>query len=178
MLAASCRLKQVTFLSATLALLAISGRSLAAPAEPPSGVLLSSQAIALNPVNGKVYAVDESRNSVSIFDPASGSLLSVAVGARPDAVAVNTRSGRVYVADSGSGSVSVLDGITNSVSATVKAGPHPYVLAVNEAADAVYVTNTFSDSVAIIDGVTNSVVMKKLGQPTTCWLIRKAIASS
>src|SRR5260370_29736391 len=40
-----------------------------AQTEEPSTALISSRAVALNPETGKVYAVETSRNLVSVFDP-------------------------------------------------------------------------------------------------------------
>jgi YVTN family beta-propeller protein len=131
--------------------------------EQATGVLISQQAIAVNPSNRKVYVVDESRSAVSIIDAAKDSRVSVTVGAGPDALAVNTRTGRVYVVNSSDGTVTVLDGKNDKVLATVHSGAHPYVLAVNESTNRIYVTNTFSDAVAVIDGDTNAVNMMKIG---------------
>lgn len=131
--------------------------------EPPATALITRRAIAFNPVNGKIYAVDESRGAVSIIDTATNSTETVTVGAGPDALAVNAHTGTVYVVNSSAGTASVLDGKTDKVIATIPAGPHPYVLAVDDVTNKVYVTNTFSDQVAVIDGAANTVSMMKLG---------------
>jgi YVTN family beta-propeller protein len=129
----------------------------------PSGVLLTSRAIASNPSNGKIYAVDENHASISVIESAGNSPISVRVGAGPDALAVNTVTGNVYVANSTDGTVSVISGETNAVTATLRAGPHPYTLAVNEVTNKIYVTNTFSDAVAVINGSTNTTSFLKMG---------------
>jgi YVTN family beta-propeller protein len=134
-----------------------------ARAAVPSGRLISTLAIAFNPVNGKIYAVDQSGNSVCVIDGRTGSNTRVKVGSGPDAVAVNSVTGNVYVANASAGTVSELDGVTNLVTRTFKAGTHPYMLAVNDAAAKVYVSNTFSDSVAEIDLPTNSTRFLKIG---------------
>src|SRR5260370_27149478 len=124
--------------------------------EEPSTALISSRAVALNPETGKVYAVETSRNVVSVFDPQTESMSSVRVGAGPIAIAVNAATDRIYVANSEGGSVSVIDGKNDSVLATLSVGPRPYVVAVNSTANRIYVSNTFSNLITVIDGATNS----------------------
>jgi YVTN family beta-propeller protein len=117
----------------------------------------------MNPVIGKVYAVDEKDGSVAVIDMTTDSFTRVKVGAGPEALAVNTLTGRVYVANSTDGTISVLDGKTNTVLATIKGEAHPYVLAVDEANNKVYVSNTYSNKVTVIDGETNTASALKLG---------------
>ena len=120
-----------------------------AQTQEPSTALISSRAVAMNPETGKVYAVETSRNVVSVFDPQTGSRSSVRVGAKPIAIAVNAATDKIYVANSEAGSVSVIDGKDDSVLATVNVGSRPYVVAVNPATNRmatnrIYVSNTFS----------------------------------
>lgn len=130
---------------------------------PPATVLLSNQAITLNPSNGKIYAVDEVQGAVSVINSATGAASLIKVGNGPEALAVNKNTGRVYVANSASGTISVIDGEKDLVIATISAGAHPYVLAVNEATNKIYVTHSFNDVVTEIDGATNSTTAMKLG---------------
>ena len=146
-----------------LVLLASAAGVVHAEGESPRVGLISTQAAVFNPVNGKVYVVEERHGSVAVVDPITNRSSSVQVGAHPDAIGVNTSNGRVYVTNSGDGTVSVLDPKSNTVIATVRAGPHPYVLAVNSSNGKVYVTNTFSDLVAVIEGGTNTVQMLHAG---------------
>src|ERR1700712_3213871 len=83
--------------------------------EIPSVGLLSARALALNPTNGKLYAVDSVAGTVSIVSGATHETSTVKVGARPVAIAVDAVTNRVYVANNGSASVSVLDGSTDAV---------------------------------------------------------------
>jgi YVTN family beta-propeller protein len=153
------------FASALLAAVVFSFQPAAASAQDqlPSATLISNRAIAINPVIGKVYAVDERNGSIAIIDMETNSSSKVKVGAGPEAVAINTITGRVYVANSADGTISVLDGRNNTLVATVKGEPHPYVLAVNEATNKVYVSNTYSDKATVIDGETNIASTIKLG---------------
>lgn len=131
--------------------------------ENPQVGLISTQAVAFNPVNDKVYVVDQRQGSVSEIDAVTNSSSSIEVGARPDAIAIDVVNGRVYVANSRLGTVSVIDPNEHAVTDTVPAGPHPYVLAVNSSSEKVYVTNTFSDVVAVIDEKTNKADMIHAG---------------
>ena len=106
---------------------------------PPSGTLLSRQAIVINPLSHKVYAVDKDHGSVSVINAMNNHISSVKVGEEPVAIALNSVSGRVYVVNNGSGTVSVLDGQNDSVVSTVDVGARPYVLAVDEATNKIYV---------------------------------------
>src|SRR6266478_2850424 len=134
-----------------------------AQTERPATALTSSRAVAMNPETGKVYAVDTSRNAVSVFDPRTQAISSVRVGAGPIALAVNAATNRIYVANSGGGSISVIDGKNDSAVATLSVGPRPYVVAVNPTTNRIYVSNTFSDLITVIDGATNSTATVRAG---------------
>ena len=97
---------------------------------PPSGTLLSRQAVVINPLSHKVYAVDKDLGAVSVINAINNHIESLKVDEEPVAIAVNSVSGRVYVVNNGSGTVSVLDGQNDSVISTVDVGARPYVLAV------------------------------------------------
>lgn len=155
--------RRLCFAIYTLASLLSLQPNTSAESRRPSTTLISNQAIALNPSNGKIYAVDEAHGAVTIIDTHSHSISSVKVGAGPEALAIHKKTGRVYVANSASGTVSVIDGQNNSVTATVNGGPHPYVLAVNENTNKIYVTNSFSDILMVIDGDTGSTTPLKVG---------------
>ncbi len=129
----------------------------------PSTGLLSRRALAFNPSNRKLYAVDSRSGSLIVIKGSDQSRTSVRVGTNPVAVAVNTVTNRVYVANNGSGSVSVLDGSSNAVVATLDVGKTPYVLAVNEATNKIYLSNTFSNLIRVIDGTTNAIHTLRLG---------------
>jgi len=116
-----------------------------------SPALISSRAIAFNPVNGKVYVVDEPGGAVIVIDSHSNTSVRVKVGSGPDALAVNRSTGNVYVVNSSDGTVSEMNGFNNAVNRTFKAGAHPYVIAINDTTSKAYVTNTFSNAVAEID---------------------------
>jgi YVTN family beta-propeller protein len=144
-------------------MLAFLSSHLVAQDVPPSGTLLSRQAVIFSPASRKLYAVDKAHGAVSVVDSATGAALTVKVGAEPIAIAANHLTGRVYVANAGSGTVTVLDGRSNSVVTTVNVGARPYVLAVNDATNKIYVSNTFSDVLTVIDGVTNTTTTQKMG---------------
>ena len=122
----------------------------------PSTGLLSVRAIAFNPANGKLYAVDTRQGTVSVISGPTHTISTVKVGAGPVAVAVNPATNKVYVANHGSGTLSVLAGDTNAVVASIPVGKTPYVVAVNPSTNKIYVSNTFNNQITIIDGVTNA----------------------
>jgi YVTN family beta-propeller protein len=131
--------------------------------EPSTSLLNATRAIALNAKTGKVYAVDRTRDAVSVFDQEKAATASVNVGKDPVALAINEKTNRIYVANNGGGSVSVIDGNTDAVVETVNVGSLPYVLAVNPVTDKIFVSNTFSDAITLIDGATNATSTIKAG---------------
>ncbi len=129
----------------------------------PSGGLINPRAIVFGPANGKVYAVDTSRDAVEIYADGGEHMHRVRVGSAPVSIAVNASTGRAYVANSGDGTVSVLDGDSDAVVATVPIGSHPYSIASDETNGKVFVTHTFDDQVSVLDGATNAVTELKTG---------------
>ena len=133
--------------------------------DPTQGRLITSEAIAVNPVSLNVYAVNEPDDSVSVLEERTGSTHSVKVGKGPVSLAVNPVTNRIYVVNAGSDSISVIDGRNDTVMATIRerSGSHPYVLAVDDKANKVYITNTYSDALTVIDGATNAASTLKTG---------------
>ncbi len=81
-------------------------------------------AVAVNPVTGKVYVVNNSSANVTVIDGATNTTSTVTAGNEPIAVAVNPVTGKVYVANEFSNNVTVIDGATNATS-TVATGLIP-----------------------------------------------------
>ncbi len=129
----------------------------------PSGRLINSHAIAFNPSNGKLYAVEQEQRAVDILDTKTNSATTVKVGAGPEALVINATTGNVYVVNSADGTVSELNGATNAVTATLKAGAHPYMPAINSGTNKLYVTNTFSNAIAEIDLNTRTTTFLQIG---------------
>ncbi len=129
----------------------------------PGGGLLSRNAIALNPVTGKIYAVEPDQGAVAVIDGKTGAASSIKVGADPVALTINPATNRIYVANHGSGTVSVLDGNTDRLMATLDVGSLPYSLAVNPKTNKVYVSRVYSSVDSIIDGATNAITAIKAG---------------
>ena len=140
----------------------------------PTVALINNRAIVFNPATRKVYAVDKSRNAVSIFDEGTNSSSSAKVGDGPVAIAINSVTGRIYVANAAAGTVTVLDGNKDVVVGTVNVGKNPYVLAVNERTNEIYVSNTFSDLLTVIDGATNTTTTLKTGSADAIAIDSKA----
>ena len=140
-----------------------SARAAAEEAEAPWGRLITSAAIACNPLTHKIYAVNEGAGSVTVIDAATGATRTVEVGREPISLAVNRRANRIYVANDGSASVSVIDGASDTVIATVATSRLPYTIAVDDAANKVYVTHTYAGAVTVIDGAANTARELKVG---------------
>src|SRR5258708_12853144 len=104
-----------------------------AQTEEPSTALISSRAVALNPETGKVYAVETSRNVVSVFDPQTESMSSVPVGAGPIPIPVNPATDKIYFANSEGRSVSLISATTHSQLSTLTVTPRHYFVSVNSA---------------------------------------------
>ena len=135
----------------------------AATGQAPTGGLLSRQAVALNPVTSKAYAVETEEDSIAVVDGMTHKVTSVKVGKAPVAIVVNAATNRVYVANHGSGNVSVLDGTSNVLLATVDVGSLPYSMAVDPASNTIYVSNIYSQTMTMIDGATNRTSSMKIG---------------
>ena len=118
----------------------------------PAGT--TPNAVAVNPVTNKIYAVNYSSNNVTVIDGATNDTTLVPVSTNPYAVAVNPVTNKVYVANINSNNVTVIDGATNTTT-TVPAGTSPVVVAVNPVTNRIYVANYGSNSVTTIDGATN-----------------------
>jgi YVTN family beta-propeller protein len=125
--------------------------------QTPTSGLISRNAIVLNPLTDRIYAVDGAHSAVEVIDGKTHAVSQIKVGKDPLAVAVNTATGLIYVANHGSGTVSVLDGKTDRLLATIDVGPRPYSLAADPATNKIYVSNVYSNKLSVIDGATNTV---------------------
>lgn len=130
------------------------GGAQSAPVEG-NGIRISAHGIVVDLQTGKFYAVNTSKDIVTVLDSNGHLLARIPVGNEPVSMASNPDTNRVYVANSGSGNVSVIDGRTDKVIATVPVGDLPYTITVNRLANKVYVSRTFSDVTVIVDGKTN-----------------------
>ena len=128
-----------------------------------SGIRISAHGIVVDSQTGKFYAVNTSKDTVTVLDRNGHFDSRIPVGKEPVSLASNPDTNRIYVANSGSGNVSVIDGHTDKVIATVPVGESPYVMAVNRPANKVYVSRTFSDVTVIIDGKTDTPITIKAG---------------
>jgi YVTN family beta-propeller protein len=122
-----------------------------------SGRLLNQSAILYSESNGKIYVVDELRDSIRVIDVA-GSVKSIAVPAGPEALAINHQTGEVCVASSIARSVTLIDGRRDEILATVKLLKPPYSLAVDDATGDIYLPDN-----VVIDGRTHAVKTVALG---------------
>ncbi|MDX9759192.1 MAG: YncE family protein [Bacteroidota bacterium] len=98
--------------------------------------------------NGLGFISNLLTNSVSVYDPSTGTLLGdIAVGANPDGIAAAGNG--VVVANSGFGTnntVTIIDGVTRTTVATLTVGDYPTAVhALNESVVAVLCTGGYGD---------------------------------
>ena len=80
----------------------------------------------VNPLINRIYVANQSDNSVSVIDGASGNVIAtVPTGRLPYALDLNLLNNKIYVANQSDGSVTVIDGTGDTVSATVPTGIPP-----------------------------------------------------
>jgi DNA-binding beta-propeller fold protein YncE len=112
--------------------------------------------VAVNPMTGLVYVVNQNSNNVSVL---SGLAVTetISVGTFPSAVDVDPTSGYVYVSNSLSNTISVLQGTVEV--AVVPVGEAPGEISVNPSSGRAYVINTGSQydpgSLSVLDGPTH-----------------------
>jgi YVTN family beta-propeller protein len=116
--------------------------------------------LAVNPVTNKVYALNESSNSVTVLDAATGATATVPVGPRPQYIAVNPATNRVYVNNAGDSTISIIDGATdtNLTPTPLLVGSHGPI-SVNPVTNIVYIvrlTGPGSDEVTFFNANDNT----------------------
>ncbi|CAG0933418.1 PE-PGRS family protein PE_PGRS18 [Thermoflexales bacterium] len=119
---------------------------------PPIAVQNSPYAIAVNPVTGKVYVVNNGSNSVTVINGVTHSKTTVGVGTYPQAIAVNPVTNKVYVANYFS--VTIIDGVTQAITNVNTDAIQSRAVAVNSVTNKVYVANYDSNTVTVLDGAT------------------------
>jgi len=127
----------------------------------------SPDAIGVDSMTGRVFVANQTDNSVSVLDAASGTVVTtVRVGPYPNAIGVDDVTGRVFVVGVGSingdmgvkGSVSVLDARTGTVLRTLPLGNTSTEVAVDARTGRVFVTNQGSNTVSVLDARTGALV--------------------
>ena len=152
------RLKQIAVPVLAVGITIFAGlRSLrAADVNPePHGRTIHPRALAFNPINHRLYAVDQGGSRVIVVD-SHGTRSSIPVGHGPNCLVVDAAVNRIYVANAGSGNISVIDGTTDRVVKTLPGEEHPYAIGFDSALHRAYVTNTYSNKVTMIDTATDS----------------------
>jgi YVTN family beta-propeller protein len=140
---------------------AASGQSIVAtiamPADPP-------EAIAINPVRSRLYAVGQFWNNVTVVDTSNNSVITVIpsgsptspYGDWPDDIRVSPDGHRVYVANGALNRVTVINADDNTVQATISGSDfnNPCSLALSPDGSKLYVANAGSWKVMSIDTTT------------------------
>jgi YVTN family beta-propeller protein len=129
-------------------------------------------AMAVNPVTGKVYAVDTSSStrSVQVFDANLSSRADVPIGNIPTAVAVNPFSNKVYVVSQNAPfkALTVIDGGSNTILTTVDVGSQPDAVSVNPVTNKIYVKDSGTNTFSVIDGITDTLTDVFAGDARWC----------
>jgi YVTN family beta-propeller protein len=138
-------------------------------------------AMALNPVTGKLYVANCACNGNALSTAYTGTVTVIdttatpvsktitGLGSFPNAIAVNPKTNKIYSANftgngaASTGNVTVIDGSTDTVATTITVGSNPAGIAVNPNNNRIYVTDSNwcgynSPDVKVIDGSSNSVV--------------------
>ncbi len=111
----------------------------------------------LNDVTHKIYAANNSPNTVSVIDTTTNTVIgTIPVAGEPDGVAVDSSTNTIYIAGD-LGVLSVIDGATDTVVHTVAVGPGSISAAVDPVHDLVYTTNLGDGTVSVVDTLTNTV---------------------
>jgi len=130
-------------------------------------------AVGVNPVTNKIYAMNYSSGTVTVINGVDQSVITTltasgsgAMGVTvtggpsysPSAIAVNPITNRIYIAHYGTNNVTVIDGSSDTVIGTgIAVGTSPMAIAVNTETNTIYVPNNVSGTVSVINGTTNSV---------------------
>ena len=121
-------------------------------------VVLATMASAEVAGLGEVYVANSGSNTVSVLDPAAGSVRgTISVGAAPTGVVFTPDGTRAYISNAESDNVSVVDTATGSTLATVAVGDGPAGVAATSDGKHVYVTNSQSGTLSVIDTTSNTV---------------------
>jgi YVTN family beta-propeller protein len=126
-------------------------------------------AIAVNPVDGRIYVTNYYDNSVWGIDGTSGAHVQIPTHLRPTGIAINRATNRIYVANYLSDSISVFDAATGE---EIDTDPNaegvnpigvlyrPKNLAVNSVTNRIYASVEASNEIAVIDGASNTVIAR------------------
>ena len=128
-------------------------------------------AVGVNPVTNKIYAMNYSSGTVTVIDgTVTKTLMASGWGSMgitvnggpsysPSAIAVNPVTNRIYIAHYSTNNVTVINGATDTVIGSgIYVGTSPMAIAVNADTNKIYVANNVSNSVSVIDGASNSVI--------------------
>ena len=124
----------------------------------------SSQYIATDPSNGRLYLANLVSNNVSVVSPDTERVMGTAGNSTtlngPDSIAVDPRNGQLYVAGTnlggGGGTVAVINATTLSVTTYVPVSTWPSGIVYDPLNGMVYVTETGTGDIGVIDPSSNS----------------------
>jgi YVTN family beta-propeller protein len=127
---------------------------------PPSSTLNGSapvtQALAVDPGSGLVYATSDN-GTLAVIDGTGGSVVgTLAVGSRPAGVAVNASNGKWYASLGAASAVLALPGGSTTVEQTLVLASSPTGVGVNRATGEIWVANAGSGNVLVLDGATHA----------------------
>ena len=112
--------------------------------------------VAANPSTNRIYAANESDDTVSVIDGVTNSVVAtIGVGNGPLGVTTNPATNLTYVSNFLGSTISVIDAATNSVATTISTGTNPGSLDVNAITNRVYAVIEGQGRIAVINGATN-----------------------
>lgn len=117
------------------------------------------KAIATNPKNNYVYAVNYGSNNVTVIDPevTTRPVAIIEVGQSPSGIAVSQDGMLIFVTNFDDNTVTPIDGMTNIAHAPIAVGRGPQGVAIAPDNSRVLVTNSLDNTISEIDLTTSEV---------------------
>ena len=112
------------------------------------------RAVAVNPETNRIFVVNATSNTISVFDGATNLATAVEI-AGPAAIAVNSATNRIYVAARGN-KLAVIDGANNAIT-IVPLASEAAALSVNPVTNQIYLLSPAGKSISVVDGATNDI---------------------
>lgn len=130
------------------------------------------QALAVNPVTGKLYVVSEPGNELTEIDLKTFKISVIPLGTTSEksldgAIRIDTARNRIFVTNVVNSTVAVIDGVTHAVT-FVPVGKHPTTMEFNRKTNKLYVANSDSDDVTVVDGRTLKTKTIPVGSFPSC----------
>jgi YVTN family beta-propeller protein len=113
-----------------------------------------AQAIRYDAADGDLVVANEGSDSISIVDPSSGAVNSIALtpGFQPDSIGIDISRNVIYVGGAGNDNISVVNGTTDTLLLqTIAVGGAPTAILYDPSSDRIYVSNCESNNLTVIN---------------------------